>query len=704
VGGAAVDLDLPLIRRAAGLRTKYRKHDVLIRLPLDQVGFHPKNRDGQPPNGERCCQLTDDIVRLGFDRDEADAGGVCVEQKPGTFTIAAFNLKACELDLYHAVPKDEFMCFGTLSHSHIHQVLKNIRAGMKGTTKSIVDQNGNYSLVLLRAADPTFALVIDTGLLWEVLSWKMDVEEPDACSIIQAAMNAKGALFMLQHEMQAFARLCCLASAIAEQKLASTSVANSIVEVARRQLRQTLPQYADDEGFLHMYRFVVDLGASNESFCQDLLEFHQQWVNPEIRRIRLSVFGIMNVLPLHMPHLRVAGIKHVYSCEPKFLKHGFCDNLSVKTVKEVLQKHSATAEFAELVMNWFHTHTRGLGPESFKVVSVLDRDVFGAVIGVRGEDRKTQVLRAASKCFEKLESLQVQLPPCPFALGRLAEPLATAGSPAAVADLAPKLIRYENGKPVTSQDVVQQREFAEKIMWAEFLKTKEVSQLTMDETDKASVMAALSRLGARLPMPDVALLRGGEEKRLRVVADKCFAVGDLVIAPLVQGINKLSSRSVQPWAVQATVARAEDSEASIVFIVGGSTCPFLTAAALATAGSSASSSEIASTHEWKASHFPWPFWLVRRVDKADDANCELVDWRIATVSTMAPAIVAGEREPHVDVSHVCIPVLVNKVTIEKGQELVVHWKIVLAKNKQKELKSQSWFDESLRMSKKKRVT
>jgi hypothetical protein len=97
--------------------------------------------------------------------------------------------------------------------------------------------------------------------------------------------------------------------------------------------------------------------------------------------------------------------------------------------------------------------------------------------------------------------------------------------------------------------------------------------------------------------------------------------------------------------------------------------------------------------------------LVRRVDKADDANCELVDWRIATVSTMAPAQAAGDGEPHVDVSHVCIPVLVNKVTIEKGQELVVHWKIiVLAKNKQKELKSQSWFDESLRVSKKKRVT
>ena len=704
VGGPAVDLDLPIIRKAAAFRIKYTKHTSLLRLPVEQVGFHPKNRDGQPPNGERCCQLADDIVRIGFDRDEADAGGVCVEQKPGTSTISAFNLKACELDLYHAPATEGCISYGSLSHSHLHQVLKNIRAGMKGTAKLILDKIDNYSLAMLRAADPTFASVVDSGLLWEVLSWKMDEEEPQACTIIQAAMNSKGALFMLQHEMQAFSRLCSLASAIAEQQLASTSVANSIVEAARRQLRQTLPQYADDEGFLHMYRFVVDLGAGNESFCQDLLEFHQQWVNPEVRRIRLSVFGIMNILPLHMPHLRVAGIKHVYSCDAKFLKNGFCDNLSVKQVKDALQKHSATAEFAETVMNWFHTHTRGLGTESFKVVSVLDREVFGAVIGVRGEDRKTQVGRAAGKCFEKLELLKVQLPICPFALATGGGPPATAGSPSSVEALAPKVIRYVGGKPVMSQDVVETKAFTENIKWADFFVTEEASKLLLDEVDRATVMAAISRLQARLPLPEVSLMRGGDEKRMRVVADKCFEAGALLIAPLVQGISRLATRSTQAWALRATVSRSEDSEASTVFIVGGSTCPSMTAAALANAGSASSSSEAVSSHEWKASHFPWPFWLVRRVDKAEDANCVLVDWRIATVSTMATASETGDCEPQVDLSHVCIPVLVNSVTIERGEELVVHWAIPVVKNKGKATKSLSWFDESARLSKKPRTT
>ena len=75
----------------------------------------------------------------------------------------------------------------------------------------------------------------------------MNEEEPDACSVIQAAMNSKGALFMVSHEMQAFARLCSLASATAEHQLVAASAVDSVVETTRRQLRQTLPQYADDE-------------------------------------------------------------------------------------------------------------------------------------------------------------------------------------------------------------------------------------------------------------------------------------------------------------------------------------------------------------------------------------------------------------------------------------------------------------------------
>ena len=55
----------PLIRRAAGFRVKFRRDGGLVCLPLQQVGFHHQNRDGQPPNGDRCASLCVDILALG---------------------------------------------------------------------------------------------------------------------------------------------------------------------------------------------------------------------------------------------------------------------------------------------------------------------------------------------------------------------------------------------------------------------------------------------------------------------------------------------------------------------------------------------------------------------------------------------------------------------------------------------------------------
>ena len=80
---------------------------------------------------------------------------------------------------------------------------------MAGTVTSILDSSGHNSLVMLRNVDPRFA---SHAGLWEVLRWKTEQEEPDAYVITQAALNSKGALFMISHDMQGFARLCNLAS------------------------------------------------------------------------------------------------------------------------------------------------------------------------------------------------------------------------------------------------------------------------------------------------------------------------------------------------------------------------------------------------------------------------------------------------------------------------------------------------------------
>ena len=78
------DGDIALIRRAAALRAKYKKHDELVRIPVSQIGAHPDSRDGQGPSSSRCLELTNTILRWGFDAVEADSNGVLAEQKPGS--------------------------------------------------------------------------------------------------------------------------------------------------------------------------------------------------------------------------------------------------------------------------------------------------------------------------------------------------------------------------------------------------------------------------------------------------------------------------------------------------------------------------------------------------------------------------------------------------------------------------------------------
>ena len=48
----------PMIRQAAAFRFTSRKEGCPFRFPVEMVGFHPCNKDGQPPNGMRYLELS----------------------------------------------------------------------------------------------------------------------------------------------------------------------------------------------------------------------------------------------------------------------------------------------------------------------------------------------------------------------------------------------------------------------------------------------------------------------------------------------------------------------------------------------------------------------------------------------------------------------------------------------------------------------
>ena len=101
---------------------------------------------------------------------------------------------------------------GSIGASHINQVLRNIIGGATSQTcPEICDSDGIISHAMVKAVDPALAAACDQGLAWEVLSYKIEEEEPQGLRCIQSALNERQKAQMMQHEMEVIktlAKLC----------------------------------------------------------------------------------------------------------------------------------------------------------------------------------------------------------------------------------------------------------------------------------------------------------------------------------------------------------------------------------------------------------------------------------------------------------------------------------------------------------------
>ena len=430
------DADISLMRRAAALRVKYRMH-WMVRIPVMQIGAHPANRDGQGPSASRCTQLLEKILIMGFDPGEADSNGVLVEQKPGATHIHDANARFVEGDPALAPVLSGCVVHGTLSHSTLNQVMRNIAARcplssalvtpavagthtidnpeaqpqLQGRLARCVDRSGNLSPELLQMVDSAFADALHSGLQWEILSHTIEDEEPDGCAVIQSALNAKNGVFLVCHEMQALARLMTIT--------ASPAVAGGhrSWEVAQKSMRLTMPEFANDKHFIDLFAFVLDMGGETSKFLEDLKAFHTKFVNPQIRRLRLDTFCLLGHLPLDMPHLKVAALKFVY-VEGK-LAHGFCAAPSAAMFKRLgnpAEGFSASV-VAEEHLRFFHIDCLAACQQleaatRTKFFGNVDKDMFAKLLltepaarDAASENAPFGIVTAWCACFRNAASL-----------------------------------------------------------------------------------------------------------------------------------------------------------------------------------------------------------------------------------------------------------------------------------------------------------
>ena len=99
--------------------------------------------------------------------------------------------------------------YGTLSHSHLLLVLLSWlngaewKAAVAALLSKLLSPDGTFCKAAVAALDDDLGNVLRDGLLMEVLSWKMVVEEPTAASLISQALNTSHHLALRTSELTA---------------------------------------------------------------------------------------------------------------------------------------------------------------------------------------------------------------------------------------------------------------------------------------------------------------------------------------------------------------------------------------------------------------------------------------------------------------------------------------------------------------------
>ena len=371
-------------KKAAALRKKYVIGKYRIRPGL--VGVHPSRPAGLAPSSGRCVSLLKSIIRDGYDAAEGDHAALCVQEALGPNHVQSFNDQALQGDPL-LTPSIEGVVaqYGSLSHSHLNQVFKNILGKLPLGIDAVCASDGRACMLKLKEVDEKLAEACDNGLFWEILSYKIMEEEPRGCEIIQAALNSKNAVALAYHEMELLSSLsqwCTKSSAMAEKLT---------YESAREAMALTYPDMVAGAEFVGTFKLVIDLGAGKAPFLASLQGFAARFVNPQVRKLRMQAFSAVAALPDKVPRLKIAILKWAYMQEPKF---GFCPVPDVSKFKNLA---AACLEDAETNLHNVHVGLASVVEmfvDEYKKVQWLgnvDNKIAAVLMAAKGKETRVAI-------------------------------------------------------------------------------------------------------------------------------------------------------------------------------------------------------------------------------------------------------------------------------------------------------------------------
>ena len=335
-------------------------------------------------------------------------------------------------------------------------------------------------------------VVLQEGMLMEVLSYKMDIEEPDAASIISQALNKGQDAALRTTELTAVA---VLKGEIIAQKSSIGLTAEVAYATVKERVRKELDTYVDEPEFIDLFNFLISVGVGKNTYIDGFLDFGSRFVDAKLRQLRLSAFSEAGKVDDRCPRTKIALLKRAYRKKPT---NGYCPSPESRWGKYPYK----LMELLEEVLQFFHVDCKEAWEQQF---DVKRQGVFLANVDVAATEAFAQlpVISVTEAIKDKTKQLLLEgLQKYASQLGD-ALPKQTAVAEKAWIDFGCLLVQTshnESAKPTATGEPVKARviEFDEK-SGAQLCRQKEF-ELEKKTTEKPDPITLPFRSWRRSPM------------------------------------------------------------------------------------------------------------------------------------------------------------------------------------------------------------
>ena len=713
------EVSMGIIREAMAFRVKYRIGDgrSLKRLVhLEMLCVHKGNRGGVYPTPVTVANLGIGVFQDGFNPEEANHEGVCVQEVPDAErphdreTSHAWNKKKIAgTMLANCFPAENGVAtFCTLSHSHLLLTLLSWLYGVKwdiphgpfaSKWKRVLNEGGHLKSDAVASVEPELAATLTRGLCMEILSWKIELEEPNAPRMIAQALNKGQSRALETTELTAMAVLT--GEAMAQMK----GLANEVqYEAVKEKLRAELDLFVDDPDFIELYDFVINLGCNLNTFVPGLLEWASKFVDSKQRRLRLSVFIEANKIFVWAPRTKVAVIQRAYRQHPT---KGMCPNPEALWGKAM----GVDVETLEQLLCYFQSDCKSIVDKMGTVqslafqgnVAIAATDVYA---GNKGKKNfKACLLQTTKRYYDQLGELiktngRVASLPAPpqswIDYSTVVEKeLKDKEKESPAKACLPRIIVHSEASVQTYRGNVKDDqalyERGEKtaetqwnpLPWKEWLRSALAQDLDAEKADKAAIISVLRGLhthGSFQSMP-LDVLQKGSEKVLRAKVTKDIDVAELSLPPCVPKSAPMLEESSHAQRIAIVVTRQAHGTPDAVktyYVVPEYKPPVddtddTEAAVAAAADTEAAVAANAKAWQFKGDETMHPFWAIPRVSatevqKAKAKAKEPIEINMGLTTKRFQSLVVGNwcEARTTNVIAVDVPFLTNLVPLKKG--------------------------------------